>query len=120
MCAIWVFFFGAELADYFGEGDTLVSVRSIFLKWMMQKVLVPLVRCPVLVGPLPTPWHRRPSSFMYAASQVGPSLGGRHSWWCWRYWPVDGSSTDTEHLVRKAEGYWRMAAAMGERVCERV
>ena len=31
-CAIWVLFFGAELADYFGEGDTLVSVAWYILK----------------------------------------------------------------------------------------
>ena len=31
-CAIWVFFFGAELTDYFGEGDTLTSVAWDILK----------------------------------------------------------------------------------------
>ena len=29
---IWVFFFGAELADYFGEGDTLASFAWDILK----------------------------------------------------------------------------------------
>ena len=31
-CAIWFFFFGAELADYFGEGDTLALVARDILK----------------------------------------------------------------------------------------
>ena len=33
---------------------------------------------------------------------------------------VDGSKTDRDRLVRKAEGYWRLEADMGETVCERV
>ena len=31
-CAIWIFFFGEELADYFGEGDTLESSAWVFCK----------------------------------------------------------------------------------------
>ena len=31
-CEIWVFIFGAELADYFGEGDTPASVTWDILK----------------------------------------------------------------------------------------
>ena len=55
VCEIWVFLFGAELADYFGEGDTLASVALDIYKLDGKKVSVPLVSCPVLVGPLPTP-----------------------------------------------------------------
>ena len=33
---------------------------------------------------------------------------------------MDGSRTERAHLVSKADGYWRLAADMGEMVCERV
>ena len=33
---------------------------------------------------------------------------------------MDVSNTERAHLVRKAEGYRRLAADMGETVCERV
>ena len=32
MCEIWVLFFGTELADYFGEGDTITSVAWDIIK----------------------------------------------------------------------------------------
>ena len=39
MCAIWVLFFGTELADYFGEGDTLASVAYDILEADDAKVV---------------------------------------------------------------------------------
>ena len=33
---------------------------------------------------------------------------------------MDGPRTERAHLVRKVEGYWQLAADMGEMVCERV
>ena len=47
-----------------GGGTTLGGGAAV-LKRMTKNVLVTLVRCPVLVGPLTTPWHRRPSSADY-------------------------------------------------------
>ena len=31
---------------------------------------------------------------------------------------MDGSRTERDHLASKSEGYWKLAAAMGEMVCE--
>ena len=42
---------------------------------MTRKVSVLLTRWPVLVGSLPTPWHRRPSVFVVRGVPDGPQLG---------------------------------------------
>ena len=33
---------------------------------------------------------------------------------------MDGSRKERAHSVRKSEGYWQLAEAMGETVCEQV
>ena len=113
-------FLGRNLQTTLVKVMPLCRSHEIFLKRMKQKVSMPLVCCPVLVGPLPMPWYRRPSSFLYEVSQMGPSLGLRQSWRCSRYWPVYGSRIERSHLVRKLDGYRRLEAAMGGTVCERV
>ena len=58
-------FSGRNLHTTLVKVITLRRLRGIFANWMTRKVSVNLVRCPVLVDPLPMPWNRRPSSLLY-------------------------------------------------------